>query len=42
LRAFAKTRLAPYKVPARVAVLDELPRNALGKVVKPELVKKLS
>jgi malonyl-CoA/methylmalonyl-CoA synthetase len=42
LRAFAKTRLAPYKVPKRVVVMDELPRNALGKVVKPELVKKLA
>jgi malonyl-CoA/methylmalonyl-CoA synthetase len=40
LRAFAKTKLAPYKVPTRVTLMDELPRNALGKVMKPELVKK--
>jgi malonyl-CoA/methylmalonyl-CoA synthetase len=42
LRAFAKDRLAPYKVPKQVVLLRELPRNALGKVVKLELVKKLS
>ena len=42
LRAFAKERLAPYKVPKQVVVMRELPRNAVGKVVKPELVKKLA
>jgi malonyl-CoA/methylmalonyl-CoA synthetase len=30
----ARTRLAAYKVPKRVILLDELPRNALGKVQK--------
>jgi malonyl-CoA/methylmalonyl-CoA synthetase len=42
LRAFAKARLAPYKVPKEVVVMRELPRNAVGKVVKPELVKLLA
>jgi malonyl-CoA/methylmalonyl-CoA synthetase len=42
LRAFAKSRLAPYKVPKEVVVMRELPRNAVGKVVKPELVKLLA
>ena len=28
------TRLARYKLPKRVITLDELPRNALGKVQK--------
>jgi malonyl-CoA/methylmalonyl-CoA synthetase len=37
LRAWGKERLAPYKVPSLLRVLPELPRNALGKVVKPEL-----
>lgn len=41
LRAFAKTRLAPYKVPRTIVQMRELPRNAVGKVVKPELVKTL-
>jgi malonyl-CoA/methylmalonyl-CoA synthetase len=30
----ARARLASYKVPKRVILLDELPRNALGKVQK--------
>ena len=42
LRAWAKERLAPYKVPKRVVVVDELPRNPLGKVVKAELVRRLT
>jgi malonyl-CoA/methylmalonyl-CoA synthetase len=37
LRAWGKQRLAPYKVPSRLRVLAELPRNALGKVKKPEI-----
>jgi fatty-acyl-CoA synthase len=36
--AFAAQRLADYKVPRRVALVDRLPRNATGKVVKAELV----
>lgn len=39
LRGFARERLAPYKVPRGVVVMRELPRNAIGKVVKPSLVK---
>ncbi|MFL5812552.1 MAG: AMP-binding protein, partial [Bdellovibrionia bacterium] len=41
LRSFLKERLAPYKVPKEVFFLNELPRNAMGKVVKPELKKQL-
>jgi malonyl-CoA/methylmalonyl-CoA synthetase len=37
LRDFARAQLAPYKLPRRVVVVDTLPRNALGKVVKHEL-----
>jgi acyl-CoA synthetase (AMP-forming)/AMP-acid ligase II len=37
LRAFLLERLADYKVPRRVAFLDQLPRNATGKVLKHEL-----
>jgi malonyl-CoA/methylmalonyl-CoA synthetase len=39
LRGFAKERLAAYKVPKTVIGMKELPRNAVGKVVKPELLK---
>ena len=35
LRAWGKERLAPYKVPKELVVLDKLPRNAMGKLVKP-------
>jgi malonyl-CoA/methylmalonyl-CoA synthetase len=41
LRGFAKERLASYKVPKQVVVMTDLPRNAVGKVIKPELIKKL-
>jgi malonyl-CoA/methylmalonyl-CoA synthetase len=39
LRAFAKERLASYKVPRTVVLMNELPRNAVGKVLKPVLIK---
>ncbi len=39
LRSFVRERLAPYKVPKDVLFLDELPKNALGKVTKPDLVR---
>ena len=41
LRAFCLTQLADYKVPRQWHVVDELPRNATGKVVKPELRRRL-
>ena len=41
VRSFAKERLASYKVPKQVIALRELPRNAVGKVVKPELAKRV-
>ncbi|MEX0785063.1 MAG: long-chain-fatty-acid--CoA ligase [Dehalococcoidia bacterium] len=37
--AYCKERLASYKAPAYIAVVDELPRNPLGKVLKTELRK---
>ena len=37
LRVWAKTQLATYKVPTRFLPVDGLPRNALGKVVKPRI-----
>jgi malonyl-CoA/methylmalonyl-CoA synthetase len=35
VRAFAKQRLAPYKVPKDILVVPSLPRNSMGKVTKP-------
>ena len=34
LRAWARERLAPYKMPSRLCRVEELPRNAMGKVRK--------
>jgi acyl-CoA synthetase (AMP-forming)/AMP-acid ligase II len=42
LRDVCKTRLAPYKVPREVFVVQEFPRNALGKVIKADLSASLS
>ena len=37
LRAHASRQLAAYKVPKRVELVEALPRNALGKVIRSEL-----
>jgi fatty-acyl-CoA synthase len=37
LRAWAAAQLADYKLPAELVTLDELPRNASGKVIKKRL-----
>jgi fatty-acyl-CoA synthase len=34
LRAFCRARLAGYKAPKAITIVDDLPRNALGKVQK--------
>jgi len=34
LRAFCRTKLAPYKVPARVEFRTELPKSMVGKVLR--------
>jgi malonyl-CoA/methylmalonyl-CoA synthetase len=38
LQAWTKARLAPYKTPKALRCVAALPRNALGKVVKPDVV----
>ncbi len=40
LKGYVKKNLARYKVPREIEFLDELPRNATGKVLKRELVEK--
>jgi malonyl-CoA/methylmalonyl-CoA synthetase len=42
LRIWASARLAPYKVPREIRTLDELPRNAMGKVTKPDIKRMFS
>jgi len=39
LQAYVKERLASYKVPRFIAIVEELPRNPMGKVLKTELRK---
>lgn len=38
---FCRERLAPYKSPKSIAFMDNLPRNAMGKVQKTELRKEI-
>ena len=37
LKAWCEGELSAYKIPKKLLVLDTLPRNAMGKVVKPSL-----
>jgi long-chain acyl-CoA synthetase len=37
LKAFCKERLAPYKVPMQVAIVAELPKSPIGKVLRRKL-----
>lgn len=37
IRDFCRAELAPAKIPRRMQVVAELPRNALGKVMKPDV-----
>jgi malonyl-CoA/methylmalonyl-CoA synthetase len=39
---FVRGRLAPYKRPKRVVMMDELPVNHMGKIMRAELVRALS
>ncbi|MDU0327970.1 long-chain-fatty-acid--CoA ligase [Microbacterium sp. KSW2-21] len=41
IRDFCKTRLAAYKVPRRVIVVDDLPRSLIGKVLRREVRERL-
>jgi acyl-coenzyme A synthetase/AMP-(fatty) acid ligase len=38
LREWARTVMAPYKIPAGFTIVEFLPRNEMGKVVRRELV----
>ena len=41
LRAHAASKLASYKIPRRIVFVDELPRNAIGKVQRIGMAEKL-
>jgi len=41
LEAFCRERLAGFKVPRRVEVVSELPRNPMGKVQKFKIIEEL-
>ena len=41
LREWSKDKMAKYKIPRELVVLPAMPRNAMGKVNKKELVKSL-
>jgi acyl-coenzyme A synthetase/AMP-(fatty) acid ligase len=34
--------MAPYKVPAGVTIVDDLPRNEIGKLMRADLVRRSS
>ena len=37
VRKWGKKRMAPYKTPSKVIFVNRLPRNAMGKVTKPDV-----
>lgn len=37
LREWARPSLAAHKIPTRLVVVDDLPRNAMGKIIKPQI-----
>jgi len=39
LRAWCEDRISHYKIPRKLLCVDQLPRNAMGKVTKPAVVK---
>ena len=41
IRSFASSRLADFKVPRRILVLDEIPKGATGKLQRIGLAAKL-
>jgi fatty-acyl-CoA synthase len=41
LSAFARDKLAGYKIPLRLEFVDALPRNPAGKVLKYQLLEQL-
>ena len=40
VEAYCRKRLAPYKVPSQIEFIDELPKSAVGKILRKELRRK--
>lgn len=40
LRSFSRQKMAEYAVPSVIKTVDSIPKNAMGKVNKPELIKR--
>jgi acyl-CoA synthetase (AMP-forming)/AMP-acid ligase II len=41
LKAFCREKLARYKIPREIFIVDELPKSSIGKIIKPDLVARL-
>ena len=41
LKAWCDGKMSSYKIPKAIQIIDALPRNAMGKVTKPDLKKLL-
>lgn len=41
LKSWCDGKMSSYKIPQAIKIVDALPRNAMGKVTKPELKKLL-
>jgi acyl-CoA synthetase (AMP-forming)/AMP-acid ligase II len=41
IREHLRGSLSKYKLPVEITILDDLPKNAVGKIAKPELRKRL-
>jgi acyl-CoA synthetase (AMP-forming)/AMP-acid ligase II len=42
IRDHLRTSLSKYKLPVDITIMDDLPKNAVGKIAKPELRKRLT
>ena len=41
LKAFAKTRVAEFKIPRHIVIMDEIPKGATGKMQRIGMAEKL-
>jgi len=41
LKTYCREKLARYKIPRKIFIVDELPKSSIGKVTKPDLVARL-